>query len=137
MFIHVKSWKYFSPNICMRTRKFALSSTAQATLTWEILTTNGFVFTFPKATWLLFLPASIIDSRPMKRFFFKHLISLFNFSIFNKDYRLFIDQHFINAMRLFVGDPVWTPINRPADDHFSRLFYLKKYPLHDRLVKLH
>ncbi|CAF0782299.1 unnamed protein product [Brachionus calyciflorus] len=39
------------------------------------------------------------------------------------------DKHFINAIRLFVGDPVWTPLNRPADDHFSRLEYLRKHPL--------
>ncbi|RNA16492.1 1-2-dihydroxy-3-keto-5-methylthiopentene dioxygenase, partial [Brachionus plicatilis] len=39
------------------------------------------------------------------------------------------DKHFINAIRLFVGDPVWTPLNRPADEHVSRLEYLEKYPL--------
>ena len=33
----------------------------------------------------------------------------------------------VQAMRLFVGDPVWTPINRAesADGHPSRAAYLK------------
>lgn len=33
----------------------------------------------------------------------------------------------VQAMRLFVGDPVWTPINRAesADAHPSRTAYLK------------
>jgi 1,2-dihydroxy-3-keto-5-methylthiopentene dioxygenase len=29
----------------------------------------------------------------------------------------------IHAMRLFIGQPVWTPFNRPQEDHPSR----KKY----------
>jgi 1,2-dihydroxy-3-keto-5-methylthiopentene dioxygenase len=33
----------------------------------------------------------------------------------------------VKAMRLFVGEPVWTPINRPVDEHDSRKHYLKKF----------
>lgn len=36
-------------------------------------------------------------------------------------------KNFIKAMRLFVGDPVWTPINRPdADTHPMRAEFLTK-----------
>mmetsp|Transcript_19380 Transcript_19380/g.19734 ORF Transcript_19380/g.19734 Transcript_19380/m.19734 type:complete len:286 (+) Transcript_19380:22-879(+) len=34
---------------------------------------------------------------------------------------------FIQAMRLFMGEPVWTPFNRPQDQHPSREGYVMKY----------
>lgn len=33
----------------------------------------------------------------------------------------------IHAMRLFVGQPVWTPFNRPCDDHPSREKFVELY----------
>ena len=33
----------------------------------------------------------------------------------------------IHAMRLFIGQPVWTPFNRPCDDHESRKKYVESY----------
>jgi 1,2-dihydroxy-3-keto-5-methylthiopentene dioxygenase len=33
----------------------------------------------------------------------------------------------IHAMRLFIGQPVWTPFNRPCDDHESRKKYVDGY----------
>ena len=31
------------------------------------------------------------------------------------------------AMRLFVGEPVWTPLNRPQDEHPIRKEYVAKF----------
>ncbi|CAE7945662.1 ARD1, partial [Symbiodinium necroappetens] len=36
-------------------------------------------------------------------------------------------KNFTQAMRLFKGVPVWTPINRPADTHLSRERYLARF----------
>mmetsp|Transcript_6812 Transcript_6812/g.10777 ORF Transcript_6812/g.10777 Transcript_6812/m.10777 type:complete len:227 (+) Transcript_6812:82-762(+) len=38
------------------------------------------------------------------------------------------DKHLIHAMRLFKGVPVWTPFNRPCDDHESRKKYVESFP---------
>lgn len=31
----------------------------------------------------------------------------------------------LQLMRLFVGEPVWTPFNRPQEDHPARKDYVK------------
>lgn len=30
-------------------------------------------------------------------------------------------------MRLFVGEPVWTPFNRPQEEHPARVQYLQEF----------
>lgn len=41
-------------------------------------------------------------------------------------HRFTLDEgDYVKAMRLFVGDPVWTPVNRPCDNHPSRSKYLE------------
>lgn len=37
------------------------------------------------------------------------------------------NDNFIHAMRLFKGVPVWTPFNRPQEDHESRKNYVATY----------
>lgn len=37
----------------------------------------------------------------------------------------------IHAMRLFVGQPVWTSFNRPCEDHPSRVKFLELYPIQE------
>lgn len=36
-------------------------------------------------------------------------------------------KNYTHAMRLFKGEPVWTPINRPADEHMSRQRYIQRF----------
>eukprot|EP00615_Pteridomonas_danica_P007291 CAMPEP_0114336520 /NCGR_PEP_ID=MMETSP0101-20121206/5764_1 /TAXON_ID=38822 ORGANISM="Pteridomonas danica, Strain PT" /NCGR_SAMPLE_ID=MMETSP0101 /ASSEMBLY_ACC=CAM_ASM_000211 /LENGTH=210 /DNA_ID=CAMNT_0001468475 /DNA_START=19 /DNA_END=651 /DNA_ORIENTATION=+ len=36
-------------------------------------------------------------------------------------------DNYIHAMRLFKGQPIWTPFNRPQDDHESRKAYVANY----------
>lgn len=43
-------------------------------------------------------------------------------------HRFTVDEDdMIHAMRLFIGQPVWTPFNRPCDDHESRKKYVDQY----------
>ena len=37
------------------------------------------------------------------------------------------EERKIHAMRLFIGQPIWTPFNRPQEHHPSRQSYAKKY----------
>ncbi|CAF1023563.1 unnamed protein product [Didymodactylos carnosus] len=41
-------------------------------------------------------------------------------------------NNFIRAKRFFVGEPIWVPINRPADDHPARKSYLE-----EKVVRYH
>merc|ERR1739848_763166 len=36
------------------------------------------------------------------------------------------EKDIIHAMRLFIGVPVWTPINRPCEDHESRKKFVEE-----------
>ena len=43
-------------------------------------------------------------------------------------HRFTVDEaDMIHAMRLFIGVPVWTPINRPCEEHESRAKFVKQY----------
>lgn len=35
--------------------------------------------------------------------------------------------NYIKAMRLFIGDPIWTPFNRPQEENASRIKYVKDF----------
>jgi len=37
------------------------------------------------------------------------------------------ETDYIQAMRLFIGQPVWTPFNRPQEEHPSRKYYVDTY----------
>lgn len=37
------------------------------------------------------------------------------------------EKDYIHAMRLFIGQPVWTPFNRPQEEHPSRKAYVEKF----------
>lgn len=37
------------------------------------------------------------------------------------------ENDIIKAMRLFIGQPIWTPFNRPCDEHPSRKKYVEDY----------
>jgi len=49
-------------------------------------------------------------------------------------HRFTVDENdIIHAMRLFIGQPVWTPFNRPCDNHPSRKWFVENY-LHEYKV---
>ena len=35
--------------------------------------------------------------------------------------------NYIKAMRLFIGDPIWTPFNRPQEENASRIKYVNDF----------
>ena len=35
--------------------------------------------------------------------------------------------NYIKAMRLFIGDPIWTPFNRPQEENASRKKYVNDF----------
>jgi len=37
------------------------------------------------------------------------------------------ETDYIHAMRLFIGQPVWTPFNRPCDEHPSRVKFVQGF----------
>jgi len=37
------------------------------------------------------------------------------------------EKDYIKAMRLFIGEPIWTPFNRPQEEHPSRQIYVSNY----------
>jgi 1,2-dihydroxy-3-keto-5-methylthiopentene dioxygenase len=37
------------------------------------------------------------------------------------------EKDYIKAMRLFIGQPIWTPFNRPQDEHPSRQKFIKEF----------
>ena len=42
--------------------------------------------------------------------------------------RFTLDEgNYIHALRLFVGEPVWTPYNRPQEEHPSRAKYVSSF----------
>lgn len=48
-------------------------------------------------------------------------------------HRFTCDQdRMIHAMRLFVGQPVWTPFNRPQEDHQSRKKYVTDFLVEEK-----
>jgi 1,2-dihydroxy-3-keto-5-methylthiopentene dioxygenase len=43
-------------------------------------------------------------------------------------HRFTLDENdYTKAMRLFVGEPIWTPYNRPQEEHESRHKYLERF----------
>jgi 1,2-dihydroxy-3-keto-5-methylthiopentene dioxygenase len=43
-------------------------------------------------------------------------------------HRFTLDEaNYVQALRLFVGEPVWTPLNRPQEGHASRAKYVGEH----------
>lgn len=154
--ITITNWKHFSKSICIRTRKFDLLPMdlvismleSKCAIAWHFVlwwslhliffvllmnhcsgddnwirieVVRGDLIIIPKGIYHRFT-LDVNVSRKIMRNYKKKTVD-------NKEMQLkFIVffQNYIKAKRYFVGEPVWLPYNRPADDMPVRQEYLEQ-----------